>query len=130
MSVGITHIVAALVKAGATPEMILAAVAAYEAALPPRQVEDRATAYRREADRQRKAERRAECPSAQWDMLRQQTFERDGFACVYCGASGDLSADHLVPWADGGRSALDNLVTACRSCNSSKGVKSLNEWRR
>ena len=48
--------------------------------------------------------------------------------CVYCGATDNLSLDHLIPRLRGGEDAADNLVTACRSCNSSKGSRDLLEW--
>lgn len=44
-------------------------------------------------------------------------------ACHYCGASfpaQDLSMDHIVPVARGGKSQRSNLVTACKQCNSAK----------
>ena len=48
--------------------------------------------------------------------------------CAYCGATDNLSLDHLIPRLRGGEDAADNLVTACRSCNSSKGSRDLLEW--
>lgn len=48
--------------------------------------------------------------------------------CVYCGATDQLSADHLIPRAIGGTHAQHNLVRACRSCNSSKGKRDLLAW--
>lgn len=63
-----------------------------------------------------------------WRALRQAVFERDGFACVYCGCLDDLACDHVVPRSRGGLNDMENLVTACRPCNSSKGDKLLSEW--
>lgn len=42
--------------------------------------------------------------------------------CEQCGAVDDLTADHLIPLADGGH-PFDrrNLRTLCRPCNGSKG---------
>lgn len=59
-----------------------------------------------------------------------------GRACVYCGATKGLSADHIVPQSRAGvdlrvRSLLessDNIVCACRTCNSSKGDRDVFEW--
>lgn len=48
--------------------------------------------------------------------------------CVYCGATDALSLDHLIPRLRGGEDAADNLVTACRPCNSSKGGRDVLEW--
>ncbi|MEM7524074.1 MAG: HNH endonuclease [Pseudomonadota bacterium] len=47
-------------------------------------------------------------------------MERDGHACVYCGATESLCIDHVIPIAQGGGDALDNLACACKSCNSGK----------
>jgi hypothetical protein len=49
-------------------------------------------------------------------------------ACCYCGSIECLSADHLMPTKRGGANSGDNLVWACRSCNSSKCAKDVLEW--
>ncbi len=49
-------------------------------------------------------------------------------ACSYCGQTDWLSADHLIPTANGGPNRGENLVWACRSCNSSKGAKDALAW--
>lgn len=64
-----------------------------------------------------------------WRALRQEVFERDGWQCTYCGSVEDPTIDHIVPLIRGGTNDMDNLTPACRSCNSSKGDKLLNEWR-
>ncbi len=48
--------------------------------------------------------------------------------CVYCGSVSDLSTDHLIPTNRGGDNSADNLVLACKSCNSSRGDKGIFEW--
>jgi hypothetical protein len=64
-------------------------------------------------------------------------YERDGWACAYCGrpvgdrrnmqqASTVLSLDHLVCHANGGSNHHTNLVSCCISCNSSRGNR---DWR-
>lgn len=63
-----------------------------------------------------------------WRKLRQEIFERDGHECQYCGSSHDLTCDHIVPLIRGGTNDHDNLTTACRPCNSSKGDKLVEEW--
>lgn len=64
---------------------------------------------------------------SQWirDSTRLGIYIRDGFRCVYCGRSArelrmGLTLDHLVPVSLGGSNAPSNLVTCCRSCNSSR----------
>ena len=54
------------------------------------------------------------------DSLRQAVYDRDGFSCVYCGSEDHLQCDHDVPVSKGGETTLENLVTACRVCNSRK----------
>ena len=49
-------------------------------------------------------------------------------ACCYCGSTRNLAVDHLVPRIRGGADESDNLIWACRSCNSSKGGKDMLVW--
>ena len=37
--------------------------------------------------------------------------------------------EHLIPLVRGGSHTLDNLAPSCASCNLSKGIKTLVEWR-
>lgn len=59
-------------------------------------------------------------------------YARDGFQCVYCGSTEDLELDHKTPnHRYRGKYHPDhhtNLLTACRSCNASKGAKNLPEY--
>jgi len=59
-------------------------------------------------------------------------YMRDGLACAWCGASieegATLSLDHIVPHAKGGSTQSDNLITACRKCNSSRGDRLVIEF--
>jgi hypothetical protein len=55
--------------------------------------------------------------------VRFEVMRRDGFKCVYCGATAQetrLEVDHRVPVAERGTSEPANLVTACKSCNRGK----------
>ena len=61
-------------------------------------------------------------------LVRSIVLERDGHACVYCGADKPLEGDHIVPLSQGGSNALTNLATACRPCNLSKASSTLEEW--
>ena len=42
--------------------------------------------------------------------------------CSNCRSTQDLTADHIVPKARGGRNVLSNVQVLCRSCNASKGT--------
>lgn len=54
-------------------------------------------------------------------LTRQNIFKRDNHQCQYCGINDDLTLDHVMPKSRGGRTSWDNLVTACKRCNSRKG---------
>jgi hypothetical protein len=59
--------------------------------------------------------------------LRFLVMRRDSFKCRHCGRSPandstiELHVDHIVPWANGGQTYLDNLQTLCSKCNFGKG---------
>lgn len=56
-------------------------------------------------------------------------FDFYGGKCAYCGRDGDLAADHVIALERGGTNFPANFRPACKSCNSSKGAKSLWKWR-
>lgn len=49
-------------------------------------------------------------------------------SCSYCGTVTHLTLDHLIPRLKGGSDEGDNLVWACKTCNSSKGGKDVLDW--
>jgi len=55
--------------------------------------------------------------------IRRAVFARDGHRCQWCGATDDLTLDHIWPQLLGGEHTLENLRVLCRSCNSSKGAR-------
>lgn len=48
--------------------------------------------------------------------------------CAYCGCSGDLEIEHVVPISKGGEHHLGNIVPACHRCNSSKFSHDALQW--
>lgn len=62
-----------------------------------------------------------------YDQKFDRIRDRDGCACVYCGAKTYLSLDHLIAVSRGGSGEDSNLVTACRRCNSVKGARTPDE---
>lgn len=58
--------------------------------------------------------------------LRFLVMRRDNFRCCICGASPAndpsviLHVDHIIPWAKGGETVVDNLQTLCSKCNLGK----------
>lgn len=55
------------------------------------------------------------------EQVKVAVFERDRHACRRCGATSDLTLDHVHPWSIGGPDTPDNLQVLCRPCNSRKG---------
>ncbi len=49
-------------------------------------------------------------------------------ACVYCGATEDLTWDHAIPLDGDGHPWGANLVPACAHCNTQKGAVALDAW--
>ena len=59
-----------------------------------------------------------------------RTLNRYRFCCAYCGESGPLTMDHVVPISRGGRHSIGNVVPACGPCNFGKHTSLAIEWRR
>ena len=58
-------------------------------------------------------------------------------SCAYCGMTKEehkiehnqrLHQDHFIPLSKGGGYTKDNIIPACRSCNSSKRDTYFKEW--
>jgi 5-methylcytosine-specific restriction endonuclease McrA len=57
------------------------------------------------------------------NFSRANIFLRDNYSCQYCGRhfrTEELTFDHVVPIAKGGRKVWENIVTACWRCNNKK----------
>ena len=55
---------------------------------------------------------------------RANIYARDDHRCQYCGdgfPTSELTFDHVVPVAQGGRKDWENIVTCCVTCNRRKG---------
>jgi 5-methylcytosine-specific restriction endonuclease McrA len=72
-------------------------------------------------------------PKRQVSFNRKNIFERDKYACQYCGTKPPskraalkwmeekaLTFDHVVPKSQGGKTTWENIVTCCQACNSKK----------
>jgi 5-methylcytosine-specific restriction endonuclease McrA len=59
-------------------------------------------------------------------LNRRAVFARDGGRCQYCAAPAE-SIDHVVPRSRGGQHAWENVVAACRACNTRKRDRLLSE---
>ena len=60
-------------------------------------------------------------PSEHPAFTRFNLFLRDRFQCQYCGDPRELTFDHVLPRAQGGRTTWENVATACAPCNLRKG---------
>lgn len=61
---------------------------------------------------------------------RANIYRRDEYTCQYCGqehATEELTFDHVIPVAQGGRKDWTNIVTACLTCNTRKGARTPEE---
>lgn len=58
--------------------------------------------------------------------MRAMVLDRYGWCCHLCGhvigSEAELHIDHLIPWAEGGRTTLENLRPAHAGCNLAKGA--------
>ena len=63
---------------------------------------------------------------------RQFVYFRDGGRCRHCGCQvmrtrqqvpRQANFDHIIPWARGGFTTLENLQLLCRKCNLRKGAR-------
>ncbi len=52
-------------------------------------------------------------------LSRRAVFVRDRHTCQYCGEKAE-NIDHIVPRSRGGRHIWENVVAACRRCNTRK----------
>ena len=63
-------------------------------------------------------------PTMKLPYNRENLYKRDKNTCQYCGerpGRKNLSIDHVVPRAKGGRSNWENCVLSCLKCNNKKG---------
>jgi 5-methylcytosine-specific restriction endonuclease McrA len=56
---------------------------------------------------------------AQSALTRKAVFARDDWVCQYCGSPAE-NLDHVMPRSRGGTHTWENVVAACRRCNSRK----------
>ena len=57
-------------------------------------------------------------------------YGRDNYRCQFCGdkkSINELTYDHVVPRAQGGKTNWLNIVTACTKCNTKKGNRTPRE---
>lgn len=57
-----------------------------------------------------------------------QRFRQFDYLCAYCGATGDLHIEHVVPISNGGSHSIGNIVPSCPRCNYSKHAHEVESW--
>lgn len=65
-------------------------------------------------------------PQPKVHFSRRNLYKRDKLTCQYCGdkpGSQELSIDHIIPRAQGGKTTWENVVLACVKCNRRKADK-------
>lgn len=58
--------------------------------------------------------------------MKRRVYERQEGRCVACGEEFKLSqmeADHITPWAEGGRTIEENCQMLCKDDNRRKGAR-------
>lgn len=79
-----------------------------------------------EADIRRERNKARELRASQW--WKRRTAKG---ICYYCGGStppAELTMDHIIPIARGGRSTKGNVVPCCKRCNNRKKQLLPMEW--
>jgi len=81
----------------------------------------------------------SELPRMEVRLSKRNMLIRDNHCCQYCGVKvhkgnmsssrrdKDITWDHVVPKAKGGKSTWENLVICCHKCNAKKADKTLQE---
>ena len=54
---------------------------------------------------------------AEWQGLRRQVLQRDGYACQCCGGTDYLEIHHIKARHRGGADSPENLITLCEACH-------------
>lgn len=86
--------------------------------------------YHRQKSKRRKALERGSIGIQVTGRQVQARYAQFDHRCAYCGATGDLHMDHLVPITKGGTHCLGNLIPACTACNFSKFTHEAETWYR
>jgi len=80
-----------------------------------------------QTEQARKGEQKARKVETFTERLSKET----GGVCIYCGPAHPRPAgdkDHIFPQSRGGPDVWDNLVPACKACNTEKGDRTPFEW--
>ncbi len=56
----------------------------------------------------------------EYDLVRKEVLERDGWRCQDCGAMKDLQVHHIKRRSQLGADVAQNLITLCASCHGKR----------
>lgn len=59
-----------------------------------------------------------------------EKMKKQNYKCIYCRADlkDNYSLDHILPLSRGGTNDIDNIDVVCKSCNTSKGRRTKEEY--
>lgn len=82
---------------------------------------------------QRRKARKAMLPHSLSEEEWEQTLEAFDYSCAYCGhkpSEGEprLHQEHFIPVSHRGGYTAENIIPACKSCNSSKHTRGFFKW--
>lgn len=60
----------------------------------------------------------------EWILKKDEYYNK----CGYCGESKKLTKDHKTPLSRGGTNNIENIIPACKECNSAKCDKTYEEF--
>lgn len=69
-------------------------------------------------------------PQQRVHFSRRTIYRRDANQCQYCGkkpGTSELTIDHIMPRAKGGKTTWENCCLACTNCNRKKADKTLDQ---
>jgi hypothetical protein len=74
---------------------------------------------------------RPEITYSEWKKLKTMIFQKYGKICLKCKTTENIALDHIKPYSIYPELATDpdNLQPLCRSCNSIKGNRSIEDYR-
>src|SRR3990167_2709694 len=62
-------------------------------------------------------------------LLQWNRWKADNFLCRYCHRDDvQLTIDHVIPWEQMGETCMENLVSACKKCNRTRGNTEYDIW--
>lgn len=64
-----------------------------------------------------------------WQRRKARIIRRDGGICHLCHQPGADTADHLIPYSQGGSDRDDNLAAAHIRCNQQRGTTPITQAR-